>query len=104
MYTEVASKLVVSGTVFSQAVSMAGANGALFEYTIFTTPAGTLTITLEESNDLENWATHTADSARSAIGYFSKKVTSIAGAYVRLKYVSSSGDVIVAAGINTANL
>lgn len=95
--------------VFSQAVSMQGANGVLIEYTIYniegTSP--TLTVTLQESNDLENWSDLSADTARSDIGYYSDKQTGISAQYVRLKYAvggTNSPKCVVSSGINCSNM
>lgn len=108
MYTQVASKLaVVSGTTaFSQAVAMAGANAALFEFTVFAKGGGDVDVQLQGSNDLENWEEVGAATGGNAVGYFASTAqTAIAYQYVRLMYTqNTSGTAIVAAGINTANL
>lgn len=111
MYTQVASKLdVVTDAKYSQAVSMEGANAVQMEATVFNIKgtSAELTISLQGSNDLQNWDTLGAfDSTFADIGYATKKLTGIANAYVRLKYEMTTGtspQAIVGAGINTANL
>lgn len=108
MYTQVASKLaVVSGTdSFSQAVSMAGGNAVEVEATLYAKGTNALTITVQVSNDLENWADAPSGPhlTMSTVGADQDQVPSISAAYVRLKYVQDGGTSIVAAGINVANL
>ena len=109
MYTEVASKLaVVFGTkVYSQAVSMAGANAVKVEGTCFVIGGGNIAVQLQGSNDLQNWSDQGTAIAVSAVGYFVDTVDldAIAYQYVRLEFdQASSLTGIVAAGINTANL
>jgi hypothetical protein len=111
MYIQVASKLsVVTGVAsYSQAVSMDGANAVMFDITVFSVVAssGTLTIQLEESNDLQNWAevTSASETFATVTGWKRKVATGIAAAYVRLKFsFTTNGPYIVGAGINTALL
>lgn len=102
MYYEVASKMVVvSGTAYTQAVSMEGANAVMVEMTNFGGAAGTATI--QEGNDLENWST-TGTGAIPASGYGTVKGTAIASRYVRLMIVAGATPVILGAGINTKSL
>lgn len=108
MYYDVASKLAVTSTAqFSQAVSMAGANAAQVNATVFNvTTGGTLVLQLQEGNDLENWSDITPGGSLT-LGYGTLRATSIASQYVRLKYSAtgvSNPTAIVATGINTASL
>jgi hypothetical protein len=106
MYFEVANRLYIgaSGTAYSQAVSMDGANAVQVDFTAF---SGAGTVTVEEGNDLENWSapsgTPTGTNDYSSAIFRSFKYTSIASRYVRLKYVATSASVL-GAGINTASL
>ena len=113
MYTMVADKFVVTNAntpQYTSAVEMGNDNAVYYELTIFTLGGATdLTITLEESNDLENWSNpNDTPTAYNSIGYKQKKVPSSAGIasrYVRLKAaVTGTGTVIFAGGINTASL
>lgn len=106
MYTQVASRLVTTGTseYFSQAVSMAGGNAVQIESTNFA--SGTCDIFLQVSNDLENWAdaSGSASIGAAATSYDSAQVTAISAAYVRLRYKNKTASCVLAAGINVANL
>jgi hypothetical protein len=107
MYVQVATKLSVasSAEAFSQAVSMSESNACQVEFTVINLPATNIRVTAQVSNDLENWTDAANSGDKTAVGYYSFNVTGVAAQYVRLKYtVSGSGNVIVAAGINTANL
>lgn len=113
MATSVASvaesmAIPASSTLYTQALSMQGANAALATFVIFTLGgSSSLTPTLEGSNDMENWTTITAYSAITAAGYqvASSTSTGIVWQYVRLKMVAASGGTIVTtATIATASL
>lgn len=112
MYYTLANKLVVasSGTVFSQAISMDGANAVQVEFTGLNVSAtGTVTLTAQEGNDLENWSNLTTPSgttvSTNATPYNTFKVASIASRYVRVQFVCNGfGPAVIAAGINTASL
>ena len=120
MYSQVEQKLYVTeaAAAYSQAVSMAGANGVLVEATCFnyTISGGdSLRISVEESNDLQNWEDISGTAAEridfTGIGYDTAQVGSIAAQYVRLKIEFwaaetpvTSGEAVVAAGIHTGNL
>ena len=111
MYFQVASKLVVTnsgGKQYSQAVDMAGGNAIYVEATAFNITSGSLRLTVQEGNDLENWSDVTVANSTltfTAANYGTLKVTSIAAQYVRLVYEqATSGTGIVGAGVNVANL
>jgi hypothetical protein len=107
MYYNVASRLAVSDASinFSQAVNMAGANAVLIDATVYGISGGTLTLTAQESNDLENWGTLSGQVAFTAGTYNTLKITDVAGQYVRLKYVQNGAfNTVLSAGINTAQL
>ncbi|MBK9387360.1 MAG: hypothetical protein IPN34_21305 [Planctomycetes bacterium] len=111
MHHSVAERLVVasSGTQYSEAVSMEGANAVYYDLVVYN--IGTLASVksrIQESDDLDNWY-EVADSADNTVfvaGYSAKRVTSITSAYVRLRFTggSGSGNAILGAGINTASL
>lgn len=112
MYTSVASKLVVSSAApaYSKAVPMASANQVLFDVTVEAV-AGTfqsLTVTLQESNDRQNWSDVVSSAAIESVGYSTKQTASgVAGQVVRLKYSVSAADTgaaVITAGIDTADL
>ena len=110
MYFQVATKMaVVFGTDgFTQAVSMEGANAVILDGTLFAKGGGNTTVTLQGSNDMENWSTtgFTGGSvAFTALGYMDGDASTIAYRYVRLKINhATSGTAIIALGINTAQL
>jgi hypothetical protein len=123
MYSQVEQKLLVNydTPAYSQAVSMAGANGVMIEATCFnyTVTGGTnpkLRITVEHGNDLQNWENLSGTTASklidfTAMGYGTAQIDSIASQYVRLKLeyetdsaAISAGKAVIAAGINTGNL
>lgn len=108
MYTQVATQLVVTTTaaVFSQAVSMEGANAVQVSLTAFNLNSATITVQLQESNDLQNWADVSGASFTVSSAYYgTNKTTGIASAYVRLKYtIATGGPAVLSAGINTALL
>lgn len=96
----------------SQAVSMEEANAVVIDYVVFSlsgTGSPAVTITLQLSNDLENWTSFSGmtNNAPTAAGYgLSSTATGIATAYVRLK-ASLSGTTpvaVVSAGVNTSLL
>lgn len=112
MYYQVASKLALTAGTgsegYSQAVSMAGGNAVQVEFTVFNLGGATnITVHVEESNDLENWELNTSanSGAITAVQFKTFKVSDIASQYVRLKYVGTgTGNIIVGAGVNVANL
>lgn len=107
MYAAVSNKLsVVNGTdQFSSAVAMSGANAARVELTVFANSATSLSIDLQGSNDLQNWAIVGSAHTGYTVGYNSFAETAVSFQFVRLRYyVVGTGTIIVAAGINTAAL
>jgi len=103
-----AMAIPASTTLYTQAMSMQGANAALVTFMIFTLGgASSITPTLEGSNDMVNWTTITAYSAITSSGYqvASTTSTAIAWQYVRLKLAAASGGtVILSADVSTALL
>ena len=113
MYYEVANRLVISSgeTTFSQAINMGGGNAVLANATFFnvTATTGTVSITLQEGNDLDNWTDNVSVGgtiAGTVASYGTMKLTSIASQYVRLKYTmtGSSLKAVLSAALNTAQL
>lgn len=108
MYTQLSRNVEVTDVPqFSQAIPMEGANTVAFNATVMQiTATSTLTISIQGSNDLENWLTlATTDKTFDAVGYGKKKNVGIADAYVRLVYsMGSSEQAIVSAGMNLAEL
>lgn len=106
MYTELSRKLAVTdgNDAFSPAVEMNGDNAVQMEATIFNLGGATsLSISIEGSNDGENFSNITTN-ASLVLGYSAPaKSTAIALRSVRLRYsVVGTGTVIVAAGVNTS--
>lgn len=108
MYYDVANRMAVSGngtTMYSQAISMAGANAVMINSTVFSISGGTLTITAQESNDLDNWGTLSGQVAFEGGTYNTLKITQIASQYVRLKFAQNGAfNTVLSAGVNTAQL
>jgi len=108
-YTELADSVVVSSStvpVYSQPVSMSGANAVVANIVISVLSAGTLTVAVQGSNDLENWAPiTTSGGATLGIGFHTPSAGSIAWQYVRLSYLcSTSATAVLSAGLSTADL
>ena len=106
MYYSVAQRLSIpTGTdLFSQAVSMRGANAVLVDFVVIVAGTGG-TIGVQQSNDLENWGTDDATVAASSVGFGTLRVGTIASQYARLHYKApTAGTAIITAGINTAML
>lgn len=124
MYVQVADKFALSTpprtatAEVSQAVSMAGANAARVEVTFFVVANGSVSVSVQRSNDLENWTTITGAGtsvSASSHGYGTCKVTAVASQYIRLRYdleaseggeeaAPTDGVVVLAAGVRTADL
>ena len=110
MHTQVASRLVVTSSAkqYTQAVSMDGGNAIYVDVTAFTVTGGTVRITVQEGNDLDNWTTLTGTGSTldlTAAGYGTLTRTAIAAQYVRLQIEQvTSGTGVLAAGINVSNL
>jgi len=120
MYQKLADNVAIAAgeQVESPAVSMEGANIVQVDAVLISVGSGfsSATITLEISNDLENWTeadpTDTTDQISfTTIGYktatlrtdYASGGTRISAAYVRLRYEAVGGTAIFAAGINTAS-
>jgi FlaG/FlaF family flagellin (archaellin) len=115
-YFTLAQKLVVTSSgspEYSQAVDMAGCNAVCLEATCYSGsgshPTNYLTLSLQQSNDGENWDPITTGFTApyvDGIGYKTATSTpSIAGRYVRVKYVTTgTGTWILAVGIRCCRL
>jgi hypothetical protein len=113
MHTHVFTQLGLVGngaSEFSQPIAMNGANAAQVESVVFVNVgvAATVTFTLQESDDLENWTTKaTLSNPPTDLGYYLQdKTTGISTAYIRLKaaLTGTSPRVVFSAGINIAAL
>jgi len=118
MYQILATKMAISSSTdeVTQPVAMAGANAVTVDMTVFS--GSVTTVSLEGSNDLENWAalnsTMLASGALSEGAYYlpcSASGAAFTGAekdvstqYVRIKFGVTSGTAIAGAGLNTASL
>lgn len=113
MYTEVQERVSLNAsTAISQPLAVGGMNNVQVDAVVFgTESAGTLTVKVQESNDLENWSpVYTAISQPSVDpGYFRDESgtpggsgTKISAAYVRLSSALTAGKCTMAAGINTS--
>lgn len=105
MYAQLASKMAISDTTdpnFSPAFSMSGANTAKAGITVFANSATSLTVTIQGSNDLQNWTDSTSDTG-FVVGYAASANRALAFAYGRLKYdVVGTGTIVFAADVNTS--
>ncbi len=116
MYHQLASKLVLTAgqTEYSQAIPTEGLNTAGIEFTVLS-GGGTVAATIEESNDLENWVSNagTAPSAAATsttspeyiLSSTATGATTVAAAYIRVKWAENSGagSVALAGGVNLSN-
>ena len=114
MYYEVATNLAIStagssDSFYSQAVDMTGANAVYVSAALFQISGGSVNVTLQEGNDLDNWSDVT--TAGGTIGmnagtYGTMKVSSLSAHYVRLKYTmfTAGKNAVLSAGVNTAQL
>lgn len=87
---------------FTQPIAMAGNNSCQAEVVVFSlTASETLTVTLQESNDQENWSTPAGPSAAQPVDGVKAElldpVASVGAAYVRLKFSLSAGTCVFAA-------
>jgi hypothetical protein len=104
---QVAQQMAIpaSTTLYTQAVSMQGANAVQVSFVILTLGGSSgLTPTVEGSNDLENWSNAAVCSAIASAGYqipviSSGAFTAIAWQYVRLKLAAGSGGTIITSAI-----
>lgn len=112
MYAQVATKLALTSsdsTEYSQSVAMGNDNAVFVEMTVFNAVGTTdLDVYLQVSNDLDNWEDFSGTPTianTAAAGYFTGQESSVASAYVRLRYDLASGNqLVLGAGINTASL
>lgn len=113
MYQQLFTRLALSGIgtyEVSQPVAMQGANAAQLDLVIFTLSGSTPTVTLQlqESNDLENWTNKGSSSgALNTTGYsLVAAVTGIAAGYVRVKATLSAASgtplTVLSVGLNTS--
>jgi hypothetical protein len=81
-YTQLADNVVVASNsvpVVSQAVSMAGANAVQASVVVSVVSAGTVSVTVEGSNDMENWAAITTSGGSAlGVGFHAPTASSIA--------------------------
>jgi hypothetical protein len=105
-YLQVANVVYAADTtipVYSQAVSMNGANAVQVDGVLVVTGASGLKVDIEGSNDLENWPASLASTTKATVGAFTVSATGIAWQYVRLRYLpQSSAANIFTAGISTS--
>lgn len=114
MYYDVATRLAVSTAgsserYFSQAIELGEANAVYVSSVLFTLSGGSLNVTLQEGNDLDNWADVTVAGGTIAFtsdGYGTMKLGGLAARYVRLKYTmfTATHRAVLSAGVNTARL
>jgi hypothetical protein len=109
MRTMLFERLGLSTTLseVSQAVSMDGANSAQVDIVVISLSGSgaTVTVQLQESNDLENWKDKGSGTAPTAVGYtLAAAVTAISSAYVRVKATASGTTpiAVVSIGLNTS--
>jgi len=89
--------------VFSQAVSMMGANAVQVDGVLVVTGASGMKVDIEGSNDLENWSASFASTTKSTVGLISLAATGIAWQYVRLRYTPQSASTnVFSAGVSTS--
>ena len=84
MYYEVANRVVVAGAntiVYSQAVNMGGANAVMISATVFNITGGTVEVTSEQSNDLENWGTLSGQVDFTAGTYNTPNISQVGAAH-----------------------
>ena len=107
MQYELATRQVVQDVEVSPSVSMDGANAIQVEATVFSLgTASAFVILVQLSNDNASWVFHpTAATVKATIGYTEFSAEAITSRYVRLVYTpTTSGSVIFAVGVNTADL
>src|SRR5262245_24215434 len=119
MYTDLFDRLALTSpatpfiaTEYSQPVSMNGDNAVQFNVVCFVQTATKVDVTVQESNDLQNWKDRTGTGATvsiTVVGYTLSASTgaAVAAAYVRLKVVLTGGAAgqvaIVTVGINSSS-
>jgi len=99
--------VVGTSALYSQAVNMNGANAVQPTVVITNYVATTLTIVLEGSNDLSNWATITTNGDWSGLNAAFKAPTAqggIAFQYVRLKLTASAAGLVCSVFLCTSFL
>jgi hypothetical protein len=114
VYTKLADKLYVDTTQYSNSVDMQGANAVQVEFSVLGlsgTNTPTVTLTVQISNDLENWSDHPGtpvgtDDIANSIGYATFYLKDIASQFARLKYTVSGTNpkFVIGVGVNTALL
>lgn len=85
---------------------MTGANAVQMNVTVFAQTATNVIVTLQVSNDLENWTDQATGTTITTIGYTLPAAnTAIAAAYARVKVaLTGTGTAVLAVGVNTAQL
>lgn len=105
--TRVARRFSIpSGSVdFTRALSMSGANAVQVDFEVLVGAVAfnfNFKVTLEGSNDLQNWSEIGASVIQQGVGFNSSlKQGSIAFRFVRLRFASTGTIYIVAAQVNT---
>lgn len=93
MYVDLAEHLVLSSAAdqFTPAVSMAGANAVQLNVVVLVIPgATTLTVDIQGSNDMENWASLGTFNP-TGVGFFSSAhVSAVQWQYVRVRMSSNT--------------
>ena len=97
-------KLVQGSTAeFSAPVSMNGANHAHFELFLYA-PCTALVISVEESNDAENWTTRTAQpTVTKTIGVNGFDASEVMATYIRLKYSGFTPTVVIGCNVHLSS-
>ena len=100
VYQIIAVKLVIDSAVsVSRPVDMTGANAVEVDYEVIALGAS-VRLTVEGSNDRQNWTALSTDGTRAAPGAYVFTLTGIAFPYVRLSWQGTSS--VVSAGVDTS--
>lgn len=118
MYTELANRLVLTApgtpyvaTSVTQPIDVTGANATQFSVVCYVMSATNVVITLQESNDLENWTDRSGVGSGvtvTGVGYSLSSSTgaTVATRYVRAKLVltgtAAGQTAVIAVGINSS--
>lgn len=112
MYLELFSNLTVAAntTVYSQPFEI-GDDNALYAQVYVSAGTGTITVTLEASNDMQNWATAQYSSGTISAGGTPPEVkgsnyTALAARYLRFKIVegTTTNSITIGLSVNSARL
>lgn len=105
MYQQVASRQAIVSTTsaeaFGRAIAMSGWSSVQIEVVSFVMSADDIVVTLEASNDLENWSDTGVNVQLLEPGYGVSEVVPVGAAYVRTKCtLSGVGTSISSLGMN----